>query len=833
MFYNIRHTVLFLTFSLFFLSTAVSYSNVFTKKSSNPRIHEAQKLMREKKYNDALLMLKEELLTDDKNEDLIMKLIDSIDKEKEKVIGMIYTAKEKIKEGDFVTAREIIDELGNSGDFDSRVNNLIAAMSKDKELLAEITTFNNKVIEEGEKYLIGFKIAPAMDSYKSALDIFRNYKTEDGDAEFARAIRLFNAAEKKLLESDAANDMFQGMTLSDYNIMVQEKNKMDNITKDWKNIEKDFGLVKNILDKVNPETKKSIVYEAYNSITNKYTNLLRRGVQKYGVELLNNLFGMAKNEINSLENNINYTPDNINRLISLFPDIEKESFYNININFLDSSQTAISKTNLLSYLDYLTKKNALIINSREVIAKNDYLIANNYYDEFTKQKDSKELFEAEKTIKNADNKMSELFEKNNNINNMMNLYQGFNYGEFSELINKKKELDQQSKALNEKIKKSMNELDKSLAYIKSLLNEADKHFDDSVKSYNAKLFSKAKEAFGTTKDKYYEIVLLLKSDYVNEQIDKIDDYLDRIEQVIFSSDMKLADEYLEKAKAEFYAEKYEDAKNNIDEADKIFIKYNQNKDIIDFYRERILHAIKIQSGKILSIDDQAYEEITELFRNARFNYNQKKYDEALKYLNQVLLEKPYYEEAKLFEIKLLRETDPASFENIFKDYYNKALAKYNGRLYEDALVEFQQLLQFEKNINEIRNYIYQCKVRLNLTKPTLTENDKNQARSIIDAAKASYAEGDFQGAYNKVNEALKIWDDVPEAKSIKLACMQKLRIERPKLSKDNELLYREALQAYSENDFEKAYQLTLTILRTQDFEEVRRLNKKAEIKRGS
>ena len=42
--------------------------------------------------------------------------------------------------------------------------------------------------------------------------------------------------------------------------------------------------------------------------------------------------------------------------------------------------------------------------------------------------------------------------------------------------------------------------------------------------------------------------------------------------------------------------------------------------------------------------------------------------------------------------------------------------------------------------------------------------------------------------------------------------MQKLKIERPRLNRDNELLYIEALKAYSENDFEKAYRITNDIL---------------------
>ena len=63
--------------------------------------------------------------------------------------------------------------------------------------------------------------------------------------------------------------------------------------------------------------------------------------------------------------------------------------------------------------------------------------------------------------------------------------------------------------------------------------------------------------------------------------------------------------------------------------------------------------------------------------------------------------------------------------------------------YEDALVEFQELLQFNRNVREINNYIYQCKLNLNLTKKIITDNDRRSALAIIKEAQDSYSRGEL------------------------------------------------------------------------------------------
>ncbi|MCK4796962.1 MAG: hypothetical protein KAT05_06245 [Spirochaetes bacterium] len=323
----------------------------------------------------------------------------------------------------------------------------------------------------------------------------------------------------------------------------------------------------------------------------------------------------------------------------------------------------------------------------------------------------------------------------------------------------------------------------------------------------------------------------MKSDYVNSRIDKVEKYLDKIEQIFFNIEMTKAEKYIEEAKSNFYAEKYNKAKGYIDEADNIYDKYNQSKEIIEYYRERINTAIKIQSGKRLSIDDQAYEVITELFKNAENYYNNKEYTRAREYISQILLEKPYYEKARLFEVKILVETDPESFEKIFKNYYNRAKEKYNHNLYADALIEFNQLLQFGKDKEKIKKYIYECKIKLNLIKPTVSGKDKKNARTLIKNAKENYAKENYKKALEEVNQALIIWEDVPEARSLKDKLGRKLKYKRPKLTRENELKFREAENAYSKNNFKKAYQITNEILKSQDLQKVRELNKKADKKR--
>jgi uncharacterized protein HemY len=72
---------------------------------------------------------------------------------------------------------------------------------------------------------------------------------------------------------------------------------------------------------------------------------------------------------------------------------------------------------------------------------------------------------------------------------------------------------------------------------------------------------------------------------------------------------------------------------------------------------------------------------------------------------------------------------------------------------------------------------------------------------------------------------------VPEARGMKEAAMKKLNIELPKLTRENEIKYMEAENAYRDSDYETAYRITADILKTQDLEEVRNLYRKADLKR--
>ena len=81
--------------------------------------------------------------------------------------------------------------------------------------------------------------------------------------------------------------------------------------------------------------------------------------------------------------------------------------------------------------------------------------------------------------------------------------------------------------------------------------------------------------------------------------------------------MQTAEKYLDLAKSNFYLENYELAKENLDQVDIIYTKYNLSKEITNDYRTRIVAALRSQSEAKLSIDDPAYDEILELFENAK------------------------------------------------------------------------------------------------------------------------------------------------------------------------------------------------------------------------
>jgi hypothetical protein len=818
-----------LIFIIFNIIILINPLEIYPLKKTNQNIKKAESLIKEKKYNDASKILSEELVNDPENEYKIMKLLNLISKEREKVISMIYEIKDSLQKQDFEKADKLLSILPNIGDFDSKINNLVSILLKEKEPLKKIIMFNNLVVNNAEKLILQNDIKDAMTIYKKALDLYRNESVEVNDPNLSNLIKKFNTLENQLSEIDLnINEELSSDNVTYDDIIKNYEKSKAKLTK-WKKSESDFTDLLNLLEKLNTSTKKEIKYEAYRSITQKYINLLRKSVQIYGNYCIDRLFFLIDREITRYDNKSD-SQEIINKSFSLIHNLESEAFYNISLDYDNSNYIKKSNDVIISYLSYITKKNILFLKYRQTVAMNDFNITNKYYEDYLAKKNNKEYFLAKDLLLKSNDTLPQVYKSSNSIQAKLNLYKTLKDENFSAFQNKNIDLVNKTDALSLKIKNGLNEINDILNYINGLLSDADKAYNDSVNLYNQKSYSKANESFLKTKDKYIDIRVQMKSDYVENQIIKIDDYLDKIEEVSFKQDINNAEQYLETAKLNFYQEKYDDAKNNIEEADKIYKRYNQNEDLINYYRERILSAIKIQSGSKLSIDDSAYNQIVELFKNARLNFDKGDYDKAYEYITQILLEKPYYEEARLFEIKILQKKDIKSFNEIYTNYYKKAVDIFNAKKYDDALLEFKQLLQFNKNINEIESYIYKCKVALNLTKPTVTAEDKNRATNLIKQAQNDYAAGDYQKAYDNINEALKLWEDVPDARSIKLACMQKLKIERPKLTIDNEVKFREANRAYSENDFETAFKLTNEILKTQDNEEVRRLNRKAELK---
>jgi len=522
----------------------------------------------------------------------------------------------------------------------------------------------------------------------------------------------------------------------------------------------------------------------------------------------------------------------------LMTDLEKTLFYNNTINLMNNNLIPRSKKNIIAYLDFITKRNALDLKIEEAKIISDFNDFNNKYAEYTKYYEDKSLYDADRSLKESLNIVNSIKPKVDNLNDIIAPYKEIKADEFVQFNQKITSFDAEIKNDTDKINKAADDLNSKITYVNVLIDEANKLFNASVANFNNKRYEISKENFTDTKSKYIETTSHLKSDYVNKQMDKIDDYLNNLDQFIFRQDIKKAEEHLEKAIQNLYTEKFEDAKKEMDETEIIYEKYKdnekiykENSEIIKYYRERILTAIKMKTSSKLTIDDQSYEELTELMKNANKFYEQSQYDKAKNTITQVLLEKPYYEDARIFEVKLLLKTDPKNFEEIYNNYFNDAKNKYDRGIYEQALISFEQLLKFDKNINIIRNFIVECKKKLGLIKPEITAEDRAYAQKLVVDANASYANKNYQDAYNKANLALNVWPNVAKARDIREAARQRINPERPKLTRENEIKYRQAEKAYADGKFDLAFNLTADILKTQDFDYVKQLNKQADIRR--
>ena len=109
------------------------------------------------------------------------------------------------------------------------------------------------------------------------------------------------------------------------------------------------------------------------------------------------------------------------------------------------------------------------------------------------KKKDKEILKAGESIEQASNAVKSLINNISELNTILTPYLELSYDEFKDFHNNYKNLSKKSIQLDKQVKISTSELKDEVAFIKRLLEEADKFYDDALKYYNVKTYDKAKK----------------------------------------------------------------------------------------------------------------------------------------------------------------------------------------------------------------------------------------------------------------------------------------------------------------------------------------------------
>lgn len=824
-----KKVFLFILILLFITSFS---QNSYSKIKKNANIKKAKLLIKEKKYSEALEILAAELIVNEDQEDEIMKLINYIDKQITYQQDTIDTALEHLKEGDSKKAQEVLSKLDKDAKYNNAVNATIKDLEKEKKLIAQIQDFN-LYIKSAEKDLVGFYFDSALIKYKNAMDIYRINKPINNDRIFTDAYQKLNVIEKRMYKYGfyKKQDTFDANSITKDNIYSQYK-KFQPFLVIWKQREVELLSIQEKIFNVSDVTKPRIQYKAYKSIVQKFIFLIRRNIQAYSRDIEEMSYLYLQKLVSAVERGKEKYVSDIEEMLALTEELKITSNYRILLDFKDSNYLLRSQDNVIEYFNNFNKSNLLTLKYKFAIYNNKFLKIKQLENNFKSLKKEKNIIKAEQNIFDA-LKLNKEFEKEKpNIKALFDPYLDFRiYNDFGPIIDKYETMLEKSTKLAKTIENESQDFE-ALAYkVKRLIAEGNDLFKNGETTFKKKKYKNSKSYFKEAKDKYLEASMIAKSDNLNEKLKKILDYENKIEDALFKIEIDQAEKFLDQAKSYYYTQDYENAKTNLDQADNIYSKYNQKNDEIAYYRELILSAIKIQSGKNLSVYDPLYDDIIELLSNAQIAYNEKKYKLALNYISQILNEKPYNEKARKFETKILKETDPENFIKRFNLYYKKALMFYKSKKYTNALSEFQQLLEYNTKINEIKKYIVKCKSALGLIKTKVSLQDKKYAIKLVSEGQKDYSNGNFKSAKDKASKALIVWDKVPGAKQLLYSSIVQLREPLPKLSVANQKLFKEAENAYARADYATSYKLTTQILNSQpNFQNVVNLQKKSKIK---
>jgi len=620
---------------------------------------------------------------------------------------------------------------------------------------------------------------------------------------------------------------------ADFSSIVEDVKVLENKSALWKKHELDLLELFDLMDKVSLNTKKGLEYIALYSIMSKHIICIRAGINKIGREVFNNTIIVLERYFSNLKNRNRGEEYAIIKLIEYLYRAYEDGAY----------KTGEKSAGLLySRLEELNFKEKQVSYSKLVyydmifpifIAEIEQANVNRKYVEFQEYRVGLDLDKAFGILKDYDKFTAELFQFEQSAAKKAREFAGLQTDEIvKSAFARYRALNEGSRQIVNTFYKANEDYKDQRNKIEQLTLQAERQFREAVNQFNQRQFDISNETFNTANEVYIMLAKETKSTFIKTQMDRIIDYKQRIIDIKKENDIVLAGNLYDSARSYFYRENYEKSKEEIDKSGELYLKHGLISDSFTAFSERILTALRVKSGTDVKIDDPLYDMISELYKQAYMLFEEKDYQNALDLVSNILLEKPYNKNARVLETQILKMIDINSFNERFEVYFRDAKEKFDSGNFQGALTDFEQLTMFETRQAVINKYISDCKSKLRISRPDTKTINTGAAINLVATAERLFIQGKFQEAYTSIENALKIWEDVPKGSVLRTNIMIRLGTREVLLSSGNQVSFNAAQQAYAEGNYSEAIRLCRIILANQPDQNVQRLLNRAIQRQG-
>ncbi|WP_294431134.1 hypothetical protein [uncultured Treponema sp.] len=388
--------------------------------------------------------------------------------------------------------------------------------------------------------------------------------------------------------------------------------------------------------------------------------------------------------------------------------------------------------------------------------------------------------------------------------------------------------------LHGRVKDVLNTAIPQIRLYESLVREANEQYDLALSLFKKDDFDAANLAVENSSEKFAAALDIEYSEKIRAmREEKLSKLATDIQQKQFAKVLREVYDLKEKATASYYSSDFDSAENFLVAASAKWAGVSTEP---DSEIEELLGIVKtvksINYGRVLLQSDPHYSELSNSLDMADKNFargvklkNEGKVDEAKEAFNLALanvhnVQNVYLlnKDARLLELKIRQELDPASFAKEFEQQYKGAKKKSDKR---EQLADLEDLYEINPKFPGLADDIYRLKDSLGMfpKKEVKKEVKKSAESKIAEARKAFKAAGDDEAKLNKAlalaNEAISIDGTSRDAKELKLEIQLKIGATATAiLSQNDEKMYAQAARLFNQRRFDDAKKMLDSLLKS-------------------